>query len=272
MVTPLARKQVVVHLKERFALSERRGCELAHISRTGFRYQAKLKQDDVQRERLKTLAAKHPSYGYLFLHQLLRSEGLVVNKKRTYRLYRELKLQVRTKARKKLKRPRMPMLVPLRANQRWSMDFVSDQLSNGRRFRVLNVIDDYSREVIGQHIDFSITGQQVARFLTQLIEQRGKPHQVICDNGPEFTCKAMFFWQQDQQVKLGFIQPGKPTQNAFVESLNGKFRNECLNQHWFRSLADAKQKVDQWREHYNTVRPHSSLNYQTPFAFAKQAA
>ena len=164
------------------------------------------------------------------------------------------------------------MVVPTAPNQRWSMDFVSDQLSNGRRFRVLNVMDDYSREMVGQLIDVSISGCQVARFLTRLIEQRAKPGQIVCDNGPEFTCKAMFFWQKHRCVKLAFIQPGKPTQNAFIESLNGKFRNECLNQHWFRTIDDARNEIDQWRDHYNTVRPHSSLNYSTPLAFAKRAA
>ncbi len=194
------------------------------------------------------------------------------NKKRTYRVYNEEGLQVRTKKRKKIIRPRMPMIVPIGKNIRWSMDFVSDQLANGRRFRVFNVIDDYSREVIGQLSDFSINGHQVARFLTQVIELRSAPDQIICDNGTEFTSKAMFYWQKESGVKLGFIQPGKPTQNAFVESLNGKFRNECLNQHWFRSIDDARHEIDQWREHYNHVRPHSALNYLSPVAFVNRAA
>ena len=164
------------------------------------------------------------------------------------------------------------MLVPNRPDVRWSMDFVSDQLANGRRFRVLNVIDDFKREMVGQLTAFSISGRQVARFLRELIEIRGKPAQVVCDNGTEFTSKAMFFWQQQTGVKLGFIQPGKPTQNAFIESLNGKFRSECLDQHWFRSIEQAIEKIRNWRDHYNTVRPHSSLGYMTPLAFAEQAA
>ena len=164
------------------------------------------------------------------------------------------------------------MVMPIDKDIRWSMDFVSDQLSNGRRFRVLNVVDDHTREMIGQLTALSISGKQVARFLNQLIEQRSKPDQVICDNGPEFTSKAMFFWQQDAGVKLGFIQPGKPTQNAFIESLNGKFRNECLNQRWFRSLSEARQVIEEWRNHYNHERPHSALNYMTPVAFANRAA
>lgn len=152
------------------------------------------------------------------------------------------------------------------------MDFVHDQLVNGRRFRVLNVKDDHTKELIGQLVAFSIGGNQVARFLDQLIEQRRAPDQITCDNGSEFTGKAMFFWQKESGVKLAFIQPGKPTQNAFVESLNGRFREECLNQHWFRSLDEAKEIINAWRYHYNHERPHSTLNYMTPVAFANRAA
>jgi len=177
---------------------------------------------------------------------------------------------VRTKKRKKLVRPRVPMAVPTRANDRWSLDFVSDQLADGRRIRVLNVVDDYSRECVGQIVDTSISGHRVARFLTEL--DRPLPKTLVCDNGPEFTCKAMFFWAREQHVKLHFIQPGKPTQNAFVESFNGRFRESCLNQHWFMSVDDARQIINKWRHHYNHVRPHSSLDFQPPAVFAQQAA
>ena len=228
---PASRKQAAKHMITVHNVSERTACKLAGISRTGYRYQAKPANDGELLIRLKELAAQQSAYGYLLLHGLLKAEGLVVNKKRTYRIYTEERLQVRTKRRKKLNRPRQPLEVPLEINQRWSMDFVSDQLSNGRRFRVLNVVDDYSREMVGQLISVSISGRQVARFIDQLCEERGKPKKVICDNGTEFTSKAMFFWSKESGVSLGFIQPGKPTQNAFVESLNGKFRNECLNQH-----------------------------------------
>lgn len=253
-------------------LSERSACRLAGISRTAYRYHARPRDDEALRSRLKTLAVEQSAYGYLLLHGLLKAEGLVVNNKRTYRIYTEEGLQVRTRKRKKLQRPRQPMEVPLAMNQRWSMDFVSDQLSHGRRFRVLNVVDDFSREMVGQLVSVSITGAQVARFLDQLFEERSKPKKIICDNGTEFTSKAMFFWSQESGVHLGFIQPGKPTQNAFVESLNGKFRNECLNRHWFRTLDEARVTIDLWRDHYNHVRPHSSLNYLPPVAFAEQAA
>ena len=272
MVTPAERKPIAECLIQSYQFSQRKACDLAGISRTGFRYQPKASGDESLRQRLKALASQYPRYGYLLLHNLLKQEGLVVNKKRTYRLYTNEGLQVRTKKRKKLTRPRLVMDTPQSVNQRWSMDFVADQLSNGRRFRVLNIVDDYSRELIGQLTAFSITGHQVARFLLQIIEQRGKPDSITCDNGTEFTSKAMFFWSKETGVRLNFIQPGKPTQNAFVESFNGKFRDSCLNQHWFRSLNDATKIIDLWRAHYNNERPHSSLNYLTPVAFAKKAA
>ena len=177
-----------------------------------------------------------------------------------------------TKKRKRLQRPRQPMAVLTRVNERWSMDFVYDQLANRRRFRVLNVIDDFSREMAGQLVMFSISGHQVTRFLNQLIETRGAPSRIVYDSDTEFTNKAMFFWSKELRVGRGFIQPGKLTQNAFVESVNGKFRNECLNLHWFRTIEEARYEIDLWRNHYNHERPHSSLNYLSPVAFAKLAA
>jgi putative transposase len=253
-------------------VSERKACQLVGLSRTGYRHQCADKADGVLRTRLKELATSYPRYGYLLLHGLLRNESLVINKKRTYRIYTEEKLQVRTKKRKKLQRARIPMSVPSGVNERWSMDFVSDQLFNGRRFRVLNIVDEYSREMIGQLVSVSISGCRVARFLNELAETRPLPKSIVCDNGTEFTSKAMFFWSGENNVKLDFIQPGKPTQNAFIESLNGKFRDNCLSLHWFKSMEDAKEKIDTWRNDYNNVRPHSSLNYMTPVAFANKAA
>jgi putative transposase len=177
---------------------------------------------------------------------------------------------VRTKARRKLTRLRIPIAVPQALNRRWSMDFVSDQLANGRRFRVLNIVDDYSRECVLQIVDTSISGARISRELDRLT--RALPKTLVCDNGPEFTSKAMCFWANDAGVKLHFIQPGKPTQNAFVESLNGKFRDYCLNLHWFASLADARSTILAWQDHYNHVRPHRSLGSQPHAAFAQQAA
>ena len=253
-------------------LSERHACRVVKLHRSVMRYQPLPSHDGPLRERLKALAERYPRYGYLLLHALLKREGLVQNRKRTYRLYTELGLQVRAKRRKKLVRPRIPMAVPTVANERWSLDFVSDQLACGRRFRILNVIDDYSRECVGQLADVSISGGRMARFLTELGQARQLPGTIVCDNGTEMTSKAMFFWSREAGVKLHFIQPGKPTQNAFVESFNGRFRDSCLNQHWFRSLTETRRIIDDWRKHYNEVRPHSSLGYQPPTVFAEQVA
>jgi putative transposase len=247
--------------------SQRRACDLLDIHRSVLRYQSR-RDDSALRQRLKALATEYPRYGYSLLHGMLVAEKLVVNAKRTYRIYREEKLQVRTKRRKRLaKRPRVEIPVPDATNQRWSMDFVSDQLATGRRFRVLNIVDDYSRECVLQVVDFSISGERVSRSLSELAHTRGLPAQIVSDNGPEFTSKSMFLWAQHSNVKLHFIQPGKPTQNAFVESYNGKFRDACLNEHWFVSIADARRHIEGWRIHYNTIRPHSSLGNQTPAMF-----
>jgi putative transposase len=237
------------------------------IHRSVLRYESR-RDDSLLRERLKTLAAEYPRYGYTLLHGMLVAEKLVVNAKRTYRIYREEKLQVRTKRRKRLgKKPRVEIPVPTGPNMRWSMDFVSDQLASGRRFRVLNVVDDYTRECVRQIVDYSIGGERVAHSLDELATSRGLPKQIVTDNGPEFTSKAMFLWSQESDVKLHFIEPGKPTQNAFVESYNGKFRDACLNEHWFLTIDDARRIIESWRIHYNTVRPHSSLGNRTPEQF-----
>lgn len=232
------------------------------------RHRSQRGNDDDLRARLKELATEYPRYGYELLHGMLKAEGLVVNEKKTYRIYREEKLQVRRKRRKRLlARDRVPMPIPEGPNQRWSMDFVSDQLATGRRFRVLNVVDDYSRECIGQIVDTSITGERVSRRLDQLVLERSVPEAIVTDNGPEFTSKAMHLWSQRIGATLRFIQPGKPIQNALVESFNGKFRDACLNEHWFVDLADARRTIEAWRVHYNTVRPHSSLGFLTPEQF-----
>lgn len=250
-------------------ISQRRACKLVGLHRSVARYRHRQRDDDAIRARLKDLAGRHRRYGYLRLHVLLCREGLVINHKRTYRLYREEGLAVRTKKRKRLAgRERIPLAAPERRNQRWSMDFVSDSLCSGRRFRVLNIIDEHTRESPGQLVDLSISGERVARFLDQLAALHGLPEEIVMDNGPEFTSKAMFLWSLKTGVQLRFIQPGKPMQNGYGESFNGKFRDECLNENWFTSLAEARSVIEQWHRHYNEERPHSGLGYQTPAAFA----
>jgi putative transposase len=230
------------------------------------------RDDDALRARLKVLAERYPRYGYPTLHDMLKVEGRVIDPKRSYRIYREEGLQVRTKRRKKLVRPRIPLSVPSTANERWSVDFMTDQLANGRRFRIFNIVDDYTRECVGQIVDFSISGIRLTRELDRLAHSRPLPKTIVCDYGPELICKAMFFWAKRNGVTLHFIQPGKPTQNAFVESFNAKFREYCLDLNWFASLDDARSTIDNWRTHYNHVRPHRSLGKKPPAVCAREAA
>ena len=268
-MTASQRRRAVDHLKSR-QFSERRACRLVGFSRSAMWRKLQGRDDHELRSRLRTLAEQYPRYGCPTLHEMLRAQGHVVNHKRTERIYREERLQVRGKRHKKLARPRIPMVVPDAVNQRWSMDFVSDQLAPGRRFRVLNIVDDFSRESVAQIVDISVSGQRVARELDRL--SRSLPEAIVCDNGPEFTSKAMFLWSKRTGVKLHFIQPGKPTQNAFVESFNGKFREYCLDLNWFTTLEDARSTIEQWRRHYNHVRPHRSLGKKPPAVFASEAA
>ncbi len=202
------------------------------------------------------------------LHVLAKAEGLVVNQKKTYRIYREERLQVRRRIRQRLKdRSRVPRAPASGPNQSWSMDFMSDQLATGRRIRILSIVDDYSRECVGQIVGVSIRGQRVSRLLDRLAVERGRPEVVTVDNGPEFRGKAMGLWSQRTGVELHFIEPGKPIQNALVESFNGKFRDACLNSHWFVDLADARRSIEAWQIHYYRVRPHSALGYISPQQF-----
>ncbi len=214
---------------DRHDLSQRRACRLVGLSRSVAHYRCRPRNDEALRARLQDLAARYRRYGYLRLHVLLAREGLVVNAKRTYRLYCEEGLQVRRRRRRRLpRRDRLPLPVPDRPMRRWSLDFMSDQLASGRRFRILNIVDDCSRECPGQIVDLSISGERLARFLDGLAKRRGLPESLVMDNGPELTSKAMFEWAQENSVALHFIEPGKPAQNAFVESFNGRFRDECL--------------------------------------------
>jgi len=213
VVKPAARKAAAGSLMEAHGISERRACRVLQLQGSVLRYSHHPHDDAALRERPKVLAALYPRYGYLMLHALLRREGLVVNRKRTYRLYIELGLKVRSKRRKKLVRPRLVMDVPSSPNERWSLDFVSDQLACGRRFRVLNVVDDFTREFVGQLTDLSISRARMARFLDELTRTRGLPKSIVCDNGTEMTSKAMFFWSREKGVQLNFIQPGRSQEN-----------------------------------------------------------
>jgi putative transposase len=220
---------------------------------------------------MRALAHRWLRFGYRRLGVMLERENMAANHKRIYRLYTEEGLKVRRKRKKLRSQVRTaPMLVPSRVNERWSMDFMSDCLATGRRFRTLNIVDDLTRECPAIEVDTSLPGARVVRVLDKLAILRGLPDTIVIDNGSEFTGRALDAWANKHGVKLHFIDPGKPVQNAYIESFNGKFRDECLDLHWFTDLADAKAKIESWRVEYNRVRPHSSLGDATPEAFAER--
>lgn len=265
MVGPEARRHVVTYLREKHQLSERRACGLAGLWRSVNRYESRRTEPEGFRNRMVELAAARPRFGYQRLHVLLRREGFRVNHKLTYRIYKEERLQVRRKRRKRVAAaPRQPKAVPERPHQRWSMDFMSDALMDGRSIRLLNVVDDCSRICVAIEVAQSISGEYVGRVLDRAAARYGWPEEIVVDNGPEFTSKALDQWAWQRGIRLRFIQPGKPVQNAFVESFNGKCREECLNETWFTSLDDARRVIAAWREDYNTTRPHRSLGNLTP--------
>lgn len=255
-------------------LSERRACRIAKIHRST--YQHKRKIDDgnsVLRARMLEIAHERRRFGYRRLGIMLKREGYVVNHKKLYRLYREEGLAVkRRKGRKRALGTRRPMLVPNVPNQRWSLDFVSDALTDGRRIRVLCIVDDYTREALATIVDTSISGFRVGRELSKLIMMRGKPMTIVSDNGTELTSHAILKWCQDNQIEWHYIAPGKPMQNGFVESFNGKLRDECLNEHLFSNLSEARQIIEKWRIDYNQNRPHTSLGGLTPHEYHQQKA
>lgn len=252
-------------------MSERRSCRLIRVWRATQRYKAKRPDQRPLREQLRELAAQYPRYGYWRLYRKLRRQGVVVNHKRIYRLYREEGLTVRKRPRKRLARTRVPAALPSAPNERYSMDFVSDSLADGRRLRVLNVVDDFTREALIMEVDTSISGLRVARLLEELGMDRGAyPRAIVCDNGPEFVSHTLDQWAEEHGVKLEFIQPGKPVQNCFVESFNGRFRDECLNENWFVSLEEARSIIVTWQAEYNEVREHGSLGGRTPSEFAQE--
>lgn len=273
MVTPTARRAAVSFIRDRYGLSERRACELASAARSTVRYESGQEQrDQALRELLECMAAEKPRYGYRRLHTLIVRAGEVVNHKRVFRVYRHAGLAVRRKKRKKVAQAnRQPRVVPTAANEQWSMDFMGDSLADGRAFRVLNVVDDATRECLASEVDTSLPGTRVTRVLDRLVAERGKPKRIIMDNGPEFTCKALDVWAYENDVELVFIRPGKPIENCLVESFNGKMRDECLNMHWFTSVRDAQRTIELHRLDYNHVRPHSSLGGLPPSVFAREA-
>jgi putative transposase len=267
---PGARREAAAYLRQTFEMSERRACRVLGTDRTSVRYQAIRPDDEELRERLKTLAQERRRFGYRRLHILLRREGHAVNRKRVQRLYREERLTVRRRGgRKRAMGTRRPIATPGAANQRWSLDFVSDQLTDARRFRILAVVDDCTRECLALVADTSIGGRRVARELDDIIRRRGRrPDAIVSDNGTELTSNAILNWADETGIGWHYIAPGKPQQNGFIESFNGRLRDELLNETLFRSLPHARAVLEAWRHDYNAERPHSKLGWMTPRAYA----
>lgn len=269
MVGPAAKRDAVAHLKAIMGLSERRACQIISADRKTIRYQSCRPPEAELRMKLRDLANQRRRFGYRRLFIVLRREGEPSGINRIYRLYREEGLSVRKrKARRRAVGTRAPILVEAKANARWSLDFVHDQFACGRRFRILNVVDDVTRECLAAIPDTSISGRRVARELTTLIERRGKPGMIVSDNGTELTSNAILAWSKDHKVEWHYIAPGRPMQNGYVESFNGRMRDELLNESLFFGLDHARSAIAEWADDYNNFRPHSSLGYQTPADYA----
>jgi putative transposase len=253
---------------ERHGLSQRHACRLIGLDRSTLRYQRKRPDDATVRQRLRDLAAERRRFGYRRLGWMLAREGHAMNHKKLYRLYHEERLMVRRRlGRKRALGTRAPMTLPNAINQRWSLDFVSDALSDGRRFRILCIVDDFSRECLATVVDTSLGGVRVVRELEQLGFERSTPRVIVSDNGTELTSCAVLRWATGR-LDWHYIEPGKPVQNAFIESFNSKLRDECLNEHVFLTLAEARETIEAWRHDYNHLRPHGSLGALTPAEFA----
>jgi putative transposase len=258
-------------LRVEYAASERRVCGLMTMAVASYRYQTR-RTDEPLRTRLVELAREKPRFGYRRLQVLLRREGEQVNHKRVHRVYRAAGLMLRRKKRKHCVREGKPLLERTAANQEWGLDFVHDAVECGRAIRVLSVVDAYTRECLALEVDTSFASRRVTRVLDAIIVERGITGAIRCDNGPEFTSRHFLAWAVERQIEVIHIQPGKPTQNARVESFHGRMREECLRVSWFQNLFDARRRIAAWRTEYNEDRPHSSLGYQTPKEFAMQAA
>lgn len=272
MVRSGVKRDAIAYACKSYAVSERRACRLIKFSRSTLIYKPKPDKNEWLRKRLHALAGRHRRYGSPRMQYLIDREDVeVVNHKRLERVYAEEGLQIRKRKRKRETAPiRVAIATPERPGQRWSMDFVSDQLSDGRKIRTFNIVDDFSRECPAIIVDTSINGQRVVRALESLGATCGLPEILVCDNGPEFAGRVLDEWAYKTSVQLSFITPGKPVENAFIESFNGKFRDECLNENWFVSLKHAQEIIEKWRREYNRSRPHSSLGNIPPEEFLRR--
>lgn len=265
------RKTEVRWLWSHFLVSQRRICELLNVAESSQRYVSR-KNDEALRTKLEEAAREEPKWGYRRLQLKLAAQGMVVNHKRVYRVYREAGLPIRRKKRRRLRRAGFVRPTLTGANQEWAMDFVHDAAESGRKFRVLSVIDVYTRECLALEVDTGFPGPRMTRVLEAMVAERGAPEAMRCDNGPEFTSRHFLGWALERKIDVVHIEPGKPVQNAHVESFHGKLRDECLNASWFGNLWEARAKIGAWKRKYNEERPHSSLGYLTPAEFARRSA
>jgi putative transposase len=269
VVTPAAKREAAAHLETTYEVSQRRACSVLNVDRSMVRYRKRRPDDASLRAKIREVAAERRRFGYRRIHVMLRRDGIVMNQKKLRRLYAEERLQVKRRGgRKRALGTRRPMAVPSAPNQRWSLDFVADSFAEGRRFRILAVVDDFSRECLALVADTSIGGARLTRELDAIATSRGRPAICVSDNGPELTSMAILRWTQETGVEWHYIAPGKPTQNAFIESFNGRLRDELLNETIFTSLAQARAVLADWRADYNTCRPHSALGNHTPQEFS----
>ncbi len=273
MARPALKRPVVEYILDHYGVTQRRACRLVKLHRSVFYYRSVKDPQLELRVRMRELAHSRVRYGYRRIHVLLRREGFRLGKNQAYRLYCEEALQLRSKLpkRRKMAVTRRERYVPRRTNQAWSMDFVSDQLTNGQRFRALTIVDVFSREALAIQVGKQLRGENVVEVCNALVAQRGAPKRVFTDNGSEFSGRIFDLWAYHHGVRIDFSRPGKPTDNCFIESFNGSLRDECLNVHWFESMEEARARIEAWRIDYNESRPHQALQEETPTQFAMQA-
>lgn len=271
MVSPADQREIADMLICEEGCNISRACFLTGLSRSSYRYKRKPKDDQKVEDYLSELTSKHPAIGFWSCFYRLRNKGESINHKRLYRVYKAMRLNIRRRSKKRLpERVKLPLILPTAPNQCWSLDFMSDALSDGRKFRVLNIIDDYNRESLKIEVDTSLPALRVQRALDQLIAERGKPANIRSDNGPEFISQIMEQWGERNKVSWHYIQPGKPMQNAYIERKNGSMRRELLNVWMFENLNDARTKTEAWRVDYNNERPHKALRYLSPVVYAQK--
>ena len=274
MVAPMRRRFAFPYLRKAYRISERRACAVLMVNRKTIQYKSMKMDVPALRARIKDIAAARVRYGHPRIHIMLRREGWLVNRKRVYRIYREEGLSMRLKPPRRRKSAAVRSERPIAdtVNHTWSMDFMADNLADGRKIRLLTIVDNYSREWLALDVAVGFKGTDVAQALTRIIGERGRPRKIRCDNGPEFVSKALDQWAYWNKVELDFSRPGKPTDNAFIESFNGRVRQELLNASWFETLEQAREMTSAWKAEYNDHRPHRSLGNRSPRDFVRANA